>query len=73
MTTFTDTQDKRIKKVRITQVGIDLSDRTMEMVRTINRKMLSGLSEEEIETFVNVTKKIYTNIQESERRDWQNV
>ncbi len=73
VTTFTDTQDKRIKKVRITQVGIDLSDRTMEMVRTINRKMLSGLSEEEIETFVNVTKKIYTNIQESERRDWQNV
>ena len=69
VTTFTDAQDKRIKKVRITQVGIDLSDRTVDMVRGMNRKMFSGLSEEEIETFVNVTKKIYTNIQESERRD----
>lgn len=69
VTTHADAQDKRIKKVRITQVGIALSDSTVDMVRTMSRKMFSGLSEEEIETFVNVTKKIYDNIQESERRN----
>lgn len=73
VTTFTDTQDKRIKKVRMTQVGAALSDNAAAMVRSMNEKMFRGLTEEEIDTLLRVMKKIYSNIQENEGRNEKNV
>ena len=59
---FADAQDKRIKHVRITEEGCAVCENTYETMVESERRMLSGLTEEEQEQFRGYLQRIYENI-----------
>lgn len=58
--------DARLKKLVITPKGIGFSKKAVECIQSIECKVRSGLSEEELETFFNVLSKIRKNIEDME-------
>lgn len=58
--------DARLKKLVITPKGIEFSKKAVECIQSVERKVRSGLSEEELETFFNVLSKIRKNIEDME-------
>lgn len=58
--------DARLKKLVITPKGIEFSKKAVECIQSIECKVRSGLSEEELETFFNVLSKIRKNIEDME-------
>nr|WP_242597333.1 MarR family winged helix-turn-helix transcriptional regulator [Desemzia sp. C1] len=58
--------DARLKKLVITPKGIEFSKKAAECIQSVERKVRSGLSEEELETFFNVLSKIRKNIEDME-------
>lgn len=59
-------RDARLKKLVITPKGIEFSKKAVECIQSVERKVRSGLSEEELETFFNVLSKIRKNIEDME-------
>lgn len=58
--------DARLKKLVITPKGIEFSKKAVECIQSVERKVRSGLNEEELETFFNVLSKIRKNIEDME-------
>ena len=58
--------DARLKKLVITPKGIEFSKKAVECIQSVECKVRSGLSEEELETFFNVLSKIRKNIEDME-------
>ena len=59
---FTDPQDKRIKRVRITEEGCAVCESTYETMVESERRMLAGLTAEEQEQFRGYLQRVYDNI-----------
>jgi len=58
--------DARLKKLVITPKGIEFSKKAVECIQSVECKVRSGLSEEELETFFEVLSKIRKNIEDME-------
>lgn len=59
---FTDSNDKRMKLVRITQAGEMCCQDARQNIKELEETMFKGLSEEEQETFHSLLQKIYENV-----------
>lgn len=58
--------DARLKKLVITPKGIQFSEKAVECIQSVERKVRSGLTEEEIENFFDVLNKIRKNMEDTE-------
>lgn len=58
--------DKRIKMIRLTAKGLELSQRSHEKMVRRQQEMIAGLTPEELEELNRLLDKIYQNIQKSE-------
>lgn len=54
--------DDRLKKICPTSLAIDLKDKVDRDIRLVEDKLISGISEEELNTFYKVTQKMINNM-----------
>ncbi len=59
--------DARLKKVILTQKGIESHEKIEEMITRMNLQMIEGISDEELEIFLNVAEKIRGNIEKNNK------
>lgn len=58
-------RDARLKRIVLTPVGIQLHEQHMEKVRQIEQMMREDLSEEDIQTFFRVIRKMRENLEKN--------
>lgn len=58
--------DARLKKVILTEKGIKSHETIEKMINILNRKMLEGIGEDELQVFLRVIEKIRANIESEE-------
>ena len=58
---LTNNGDKRKKNLSLTESGIDILNRMIEVAGDVTNKLLSGVTESELETFQQVLEKIQEN------------
>lgn len=54
-------QDARLKKVILTEKGIEAHEKTEEMITRINQRVVEGIAEEDLEVFLSVIEKLRKN------------
>lgn len=55
--------DARLKKVTLTQKGIESHEKVEEIILRMNQQMVGGISDEELQTFLAVAERIRKNIE----------
>ena len=63
---FTDEQDLRIKKVRLTEKGVRICEKSLEDIREREKVMCSKLSEEEITELNRLLEIVYDALKETD-------
>ena len=58
---MTNKEDKRVKNLILTKKGFELLNQMKEIASEVSRKLLTGISENELEVFQNVLLKIQEN------------
>lgn len=61
--TFSDPKDKRVKVVRLTQIGLDAMQEIKTCFDQIEKELFSNLNQEQTQTFFELLKKINQNPQ----------
>ncbi len=61
--------DARLKKITLTQKGVDMHEHFRGEIDSFEKMLSEGLTAEELESFFLVTEKIYNNLIEKERND----
>lgn len=56
-------EDGRFNKVSITEKGMDIVKRTERIFKSIDSRMIEGISTDEIDAFISVTKKMRANLE----------
>lgn len=54
--------DKRYKKIVPTEKAMQYKDKVMDSVQTLESRLLDGISEDDLEKWLNVTKKMINNL-----------
>ncbi len=57
-----DTKDRRVNLIYLTQKGMDLEKQTTQIVQDVVERILSKISDDEIEACRNVLRKIFDNL-----------
>mgnify|MGYP006388430081 CR=1 FL=1 len=55
-------EDRRVNNIMVTQEGMELKDSTKQLAIDTMNKALEGIPEEDVQTFVDVLKKVCANI-----------
>ena len=63
---FTDEQDLRVKKVKLTEKGVRICEKSLEDIRESEKVMCSNLSEEEITELKRLLGIMYQSLKETE-------
>ena len=58
--------DRRVKLLRLTDEGAELSRKSVERLRYRQEKMMRGLTEEEQDTLKSLLERVYRNLQDEE-------
>ncbi|MBR6877847.1 MAG: MarR family transcriptional regulator [Bacteroidales bacterium] len=58
-----DSSDRRVNKIRLSPTGLEMKDNTKNVAITAINGILEGISEEELQTFVNVLNRACNNIE----------
>ena len=58
-------EDRRVNNIVVTEEGMALKDSTKQLAIDTMNKILEGISEEELQTFVKVLKQVGSNISDS--------
>ena len=58
-----DSSDRRVNKIRLSPTGLEMKDNTKNVAITAINGSLEGISEEELQTFVNVLNRACNNIE----------
>ena len=61
--------DARLKKLSLTQKALDMHGHFREEIDNFETMLSEGLTAEELESFFNITEKIYNNLINKERND----
>ncbi len=56
--------DARLKKIVLTEKAVDIHNKVINGISESEEKMKAGISEEELETFINVCEKIKKNLED---------
>jgi len=62
----TDTQDKRKKKLILTQEGIELTETLTSYACEVNQELVKVLDKSEIETFLKLFQKVHASLEEKQ-------
>ena len=58
-----DSSDRRVNKIRLSPTGLEMKDNTKNVAISAINGILEGISEEELQTFVNVLNRACNNIE----------
>lgn len=58
-----DSSDRRVNKIRLSPTGLEMKDNTKNVAIAAINGILEGISEEELQTFVNVLNRACNNIE----------
>ena len=59
---YADPGDKRVKRVRLTEAGLNMHATCRQDVVASEKRLVSGLTEEEKETFLDLLRKVYDTV-----------
>jgi len=55
-------EDARLKKIVLTQKGLEIHENTKAVIKNIEHAMKSGISQKELSSFLKTSEKIYENL-----------
>lgn len=62
-------EDRRVNNIVVTKEGMALKDSTKQLAIDTMNKAVAGIEEQDLQTFVTVLKKVYTNISDSDKTE----
>ncbi len=66
-----DPRDNRVNKVAVTPLGNEIFIQGIEMMRVIDREMMKGFTEEELQTFLSLAKRCHERLIEMNGIDYE--